>query len=69
MREALSSRPVENMFDSCMDRFADILIREALNLSGGNRSRAAKMLGLSRPTLHAKIEKYGIKLETSVKHD
>ncbi|MBW2030549.1 MAG: sigma-54-dependent Fis family transcriptional regulator [Deltaproteobacteria bacterium] len=69
VREALSSRPVENMFDSCMDRFADILIREALNLSGGNRSRATKMLGLSRPTLHAKIEKYGIKLETSVKQD
>jgi len=24
-------------------------------------------LGLSRPTLHAKIDKYGLKLETSVK--
>jgi len=49
-----------------MDRFAAILIREALNLTGGNRSRAAKLLGLSRPTLHSKIDKFGLKFETSV---
>ena len=50
-----------------LDKFASILISEALNLSGGNRSKAAKLLGLSRPTLHARIEKYGLKFETSVK--
>lgn len=65
----LSSKERENMFDAAMDRLASILIGEALNLSGGNRSRAAKLLGLSRPTLHAKIEKYGIKFETSVKEE
>jgi DNA-binding protein Fis len=42
---------------------------EALNLTGGNRSRAAKLLGLSRPTLHSKIEKYRLKLETSVSEE
>ena len=52
-----------------MDSFASMLIGEALNLTGGNRSQAAKLLGLSRPTLHSKIEKYGIRLETSVKDD
>ena len=57
----------ENMFDAYMDRFASLIISQALNLTGGNRSRAAKLLGLSRPTLHSKIEKYGLKLETSVK--
>ena len=57
----------ENMFDACMDRFASLIISQALNLTGGNRSRAAKLLGLSRPTLHSKIEKYGLKFETSVK--
>ncbi|MBC8431944.1 MAG: hypothetical protein H8D96_08480, partial [Desulfobacterales bacterium] len=30
---------------------------------------AAKLLGISRPTLHSKIEKYGLKLETSVKEN
>ncbi|MFC1821885.1 sigma-54-dependent transcriptional regulator [Thermodesulfobacteriota bacterium] len=66
-REALSSRTANNIFDSCMDRLASTLISEALNLTGGNRSQAAKLLGLSRPTLHSKIEKYSLKLETSVK--
>ena len=69
IRDALTSRADENMFDSCLDRFASILISEALNLTGGNRSRAAKLLGLSRPTLHSKIEKYHLKFETSVKED
>jgi nitrogen regulation protein NR(I) len=69
IHEALTSRTSENFFDSCMDRFARILISEALNATGGNRSRAAKLLGLSRPTLHSKIEKYRLKFETSVKED
>jgi nitrogen regulation protein NR(I) len=67
MRKTLASKITEHMFDSCMDRFASMLISETLNLTGGNRSRAAKILGLSRPTLHSKIEKYGLKFETSVK--
>jgi len=37
-----------------------------LNASGGNRTQASKMLGLSRPTLLAKIEKYALKIKTSV---
>ncbi len=67
--ELLSARDQEHVFDTTMDRFASILISEALNLSGGNRSKAAKLLGLSRPTLHARIEKYGLKFETSVKEE
>jgi len=66
-RESLAAGNREHMFDACLDRFSSILIREALNLTGGNRSRAAKILGLSRPTLHARIEKYDLKFETSVK--
>jgi nitrogen regulation protein NR(I) len=57
----------DHLFESAVDRFAAILVEEALNHTGGNRSRAAKLLGLSRPTLHAKIEKYHLTLETSVK--
>ncbi len=67
MRKALALEITEHLFDSCMDRCAGMLISEALNLTGGNRSRAAKILGLSRPTLHSKIEKYNLKFETSVK--
>ncbi|MEJ2587408.1 MAG: sigma-54 dependent transcriptional regulator [Deltaproteobacteria bacterium] len=67
VRSALAARKSEHIFDECVDRFARVLVSEALNLTGGNRSRTAKLLGLSRPTLHAKIEKYGITLKTSVK--
>ena len=67
IRDELSSGHKGSVFDSCMDHFAGILIREALNITGGNRSKAAKLLGLSRPTLHSRIEKYKIKLETAVK--
>jgi DNA-binding NtrC family response regulator len=50
-----------------VDRFSELVIIEALNRTGGNRSQAARLLGLSRPTLLAKIEKYGIRMETSAR--
>jgi nitrogen regulation protein NR(I) len=65
--EVLSGPTEEHIFDSSMNRFASILISEALKLTGGNRSQAAKLLGISRPTLHSKIEKYQLELETTVK--
>ena len=36
------------------------LIREAMDRTDGNISAAAKMLGVSRPTLYAKLKKYGL---------
>ncbi|MGB2929917.1 MAG: helix-turn-helix domain-containing protein, partial [Desulfobacterales bacterium] len=67
--QALNAQSNANLFDDCMDHFAGMVIGDALNITGGNRSKAAKLLGLSRPTLHSKIEKYGLKLKTSVKED
>ena len=69
VRDALNNGASDNIFDACMDQFASVLISEALNITGGNRSRAAKLLGLSRPTLHSKIEKYRLKFETSVREE
>jgi nitrogen regulation protein NR(I) len=69
VRQALLFGGGENMFDSFMDRFGSILISEALDLAGGNRSRAAKLLGLSRPTLLSKIDKYHLKVEASVRSE
>ena len=67
VREALRVRDQDHIFDACMDRFAGLMISEALNITGGNRSQAAKLLGLSRPTLHSKIDKYHLTFKTSVK--
>ena len=36
------------------------LVREAVQRCNGNISAAAKMLGVSRPTLYAKMKKYGL---------
>jgi len=69
VRELLVGGAEKDLYDWCMDRFASIVIGETLNLTGGNRSKAAELLGLSRPTLHSKIEKYKLRLETSVKKE
>ena len=42
------------------------VVREALRQCRGNRSQAARLLGLSRPTLLARMEKYGLKIETRI---
>jgi nitrogen regulation protein NR(I) len=69
LRRALTVEGGEKTFGDVIDRFAGLLITEALNITGGNRSQAAKLLGLSRPTLLAKIEKYGIRIETAVRSE
>jgi nitrogen regulation protein NR(I) len=67
VREILMSEDRNDLFNHLMDRFGSLVLSEAMNLTGGNRSRAAKMLGLSRPTLQSKIEKFNLLIETSVK--
>jgi DNA-binding NtrC family response regulator len=65
-RDILKGGEQKNLLNTCMDRIAGILIGEALKMTGGNRSRTARLLGLSRPTLNSKIEKYNLQIETSV---
>ncbi len=38
----------------------EAIVREAMVRTGGNISAAAKLLGISRPTLYAKLKKYGL---------
>lgn len=45
-----------------LDELTRRLIIQALELSGANRTRAAKLLGISRPTLIYRIEKHGIEV-------
>jgi len=66
MQEELQNQQDEHLFESLTDRFAAMLVEEALNYADGNRSRAAKLLGVTRPTMHAKIDKYRLKFKTSV---
>jgi len=36
------------------------VIKEALSMSGGNKSKAAKLLGITRPCLYKKMIKYNL---------
>ena len=67
VRQILAAGEGKDVFEACMDYFASLVISEALDLTAGNRSRAAKLLGISRPTLLSKIDKYRLRMETSVK--
>lgn len=58
VRSLLLTEKKEKLFESCLDDVAALLVQEALVITQNNRSNAAKLLGISRPTLHAKIEKF-----------
>jgi DNA-binding NtrC family response regulator len=48
----------EDLLATAVDHVSGRLIAEVLEITGGNRSRAARLLGMSRPTLLAKLRKY-----------
>jgi DNA-binding NtrC family response regulator len=42
------------------------LLIEVMTRSGGNQSKAAELLGIPRPTLHAKLQRHRIRATTVV---
>ena len=48
-----------------LDQWEDELIREAYRRANGNKSEAARMLGLSRNALRYRLEKIGISDDSS----
>jgi DNA-binding NtrC family response regulator len=50
-------------FDDASAQFESDLLREALTATGGNQTRAARRLGLTRRALKLKLDRYGIKPE------
>ncbi|MBQ7253952.1 MAG: sigma-54-dependent Fis family transcriptional regulator [Bacteroidales bacterium] len=52
--------PAAGALKHVSDAEEERLVREAVLRSNGNISVAAKMLGVSRPTLYAKMKKYGL---------
>jgi transcriptional regulator of acetoin/glycerol metabolism len=54
-----ASAPAGNL-RAISDDEEERLVRQAMERTGGNISAAAKMLGVSRPTLYTKLKKYGL---------
>jgi len=49
------------VFDSYdLEEVEKVVIRKAISKYGGNISKAAKELGLTRTSLYRRLEKYGI---------
>jgi DNA-binding NtrC family response regulator len=46
--------------DSTLSRAEERMIREALAKAGGNKSKAARLLGITRRALYGRLERYGI---------
>ena len=49
-----------NLLETVTDRVTRQTIAEVLSHTDGNRSQAARLLGVSRPTLLAKMRKFGL---------
>jgi two-component system nitrogen regulation response regulator GlnG len=66
IRRKIAASSNDKLFDTLMGHFESIITGETLNITKGNRTQAAKLLGLSRPTLLAKIDKHNLKIQTAV---
>jgi DNA-binding NtrC family response regulator len=51
----------DNLLSTAVDYVTRRTLIEVLTLTDGNRSRAARLLGVSRPTLLAKMDKHGLR--------
>lgn len=55
-----AAAPTANPAGLTVDQAEERLVRQALEQTAGNIQRAAALLGLSRPALYRRMEKYGI---------
>jgi DNA-binding NtrC family response regulator len=60
IRAHLTSYEGDHACDELLDRIERLLIVEALRRSQGNQTHAARLLGMPRPTLHARMQKHGM---------
>ena len=58
--EDMGNTEPENLYDQVLAQVEPPLIEETLAFTGGNQSRAARILGMTRNTLRSKINRYGI---------
>jgi Fis family transcriptional regulator len=55
----------ENLYQLLLAEIEPPLIEEILKRTGGNQSRAADMLGITRNTLRSKMQRYSIDAKAS----
>jgi DNA-binding NtrC family response regulator len=63
VRRFLDSYGGQGSYEKLLGEIERLIITEALVRTRGNQTHAARLLGLTRPTLHAKIQRHGIRLD------
>jgi len=69
LRSAQPSREHNIRLQAEVQRFETDLIRTALERTGGNQARAARLLGVKHTTLNAKIKRYKIGCDGDAEDD
>ena len=67
IREGVQTRTVMSASNLSLDEAEKQLIVNALKNHGNNRTKAANQLGISRRTLHRKLNEYGLREEENAK--
>lgn len=60
MNESVGKMPLRKLVKSTVEVVEQYYVRAALDLSNGNRTSAAEILGLSRQSLYAKLDRYNL---------
>jgi transcriptional regulator PpsR len=60
MNETVGKTPLRKLVKSTVEVVEQHYVRAALQLANGNRTTAAEILGLSRQSLYAKLDRYSI---------
>ncbi len=63
--EDMGNTVPDNLYQVLLAEVEPPLIEETLKCTGGNQSRAAEMLGITRNTLRTKMRRYSIQARTS----
>jgi two-component system NtrC family response regulator/two-component system nitrogen regulation response regulator GlnG len=64
VRHHLGTYTGDRAYEEFMERAERLLLAEALRRAGGNQTHAARLLGIPRPTLHAKMLRHKLRGET-----
>ena len=56
----LSGAPVTGLYEFVLEQLEEPLLQTVMERHGGNQTRAAEVLGMSRGTLRKKLIRYGL---------
>ena len=63
VRESVEDKHIIISHGTTLDEAEKIIIQNSLTMAGGNKTKAAQILGIGRKTLHRKLQEYGMETE------